>query len=89
MKKNCFVMMPFGDKFNGIWKNVIKPSVEECGDICVRSDNIFNAGVIINDIIKCIRSADYLIAELTNKNPNVYYELGFAHASNKPVILIT
>jgi nucleoside 2-deoxyribosyltransferase len=45
--------------------------------------------VIIKDILQAIRKADYIIADLSQPNPNVYYEMGFAHALRKPVILIT
>ena len=56
---------------------------------CVRADDIFAPGPIINDILRSIQESDYIIADLTEQNPNVYYELGLAHASGKPVILIT
>lgn len=81
--------MPFEDVFEGIWKVVIKPTVEEAGDVCLRADDIFAPGTIIDDVINAIRDADYVISEVTNPNPNVYYELGFAHALEKPVVLLT
>lgn len=88
-QRKCFVIMPFKDKYNGIWENVIKPTVENYGDTCKRADDIFAPGSIINDIIDHIHISDYIIADLTEKNPNVYYELGFTQALNKQVILIT
>jgi hypothetical protein len=81
--------MPFASPFDGIWQTVIRPTVHDSGDTCFRADDIFAPGPIINDIVRAIHDADYIIADLTEKNPNVYYELGLAHASGKPVILIT
>ena len=82
-------MMPFNDSFDGIWKTVIRPTVEQSGDVCKRADDMFAVGNIVDDIIASIKSADYLIADLTDQNPNVYYELGLAHAQGKSVILLT
>jgi nucleoside 2-deoxyribosyltransferase len=89
MNKICFVEMPFDQKFNGIWKTVIKPTVEELGDQCLRVDDMFNTGSILNDIFTSIQKADYIIADLSEQNPNVYYELGYSHALNKKVILLS
>jgi nucleoside 2-deoxyribosyltransferase len=89
MAKKCFVIMPFEEKFNGIWKHVIKPTVEDTGDECLRADDIFAPGSIIEDVIHAIHEANYIIADVSEQNPNVYYELGFAHAIEKPVILLT
>lgn len=81
--------MPFSTQFDGIWLSVIKPTIQELNDECYRVDDFFNVGSILNDIFKSIHSADYILADLTIQNPNVYYELGYAHAINKRVILIT
>ena len=89
MARTCFVLMPFSPTFNGIWQTVLRPTVQASGDICFRADDIFAPGLIMNDILRSIREADYIIADLTEQNPNVYYELGLAHALTKPVILIT
>ena len=55
----------------------------------VRADaDIFGTGKIIDQIWRGINSAKVLVAELTQRNPNVFYELGLAHALDKPVVLI-
>ncbi len=89
MARECFVLMPFASQFDGIWEQVVRPTVEDHGDACSRADDLFGPGSVIDDILGSIRSADYLIADLTGRNPNVYYELGFAHAMGKPVVLLT
>lgn len=81
--------MPFNPKFNGIWTSVIKPLMEELNHTCIRADDIFKPGSILNDIFTNIKGADYIIADVTEHNPNVYYELGYSHALEKKVILIT
>ena len=88
MSKKCFVLMPFAESFDGIWKTVILPTVKRHGDDCTRADDVFQTGPIIDDVLQSIRLADYLIADLTGRNPNVFYELGFAHCLDKPVILL-
>ena len=52
-------------------------------------DDLFSTGVVIDDVLNLIKNADYLIADLTGRNPNVYYELGFAHSQKKKVVMIT
>jgi hypothetical protein len=89
MNRNCFVLMPFAPAFDGIWETVLRPTVIQHGDTCGRADDVFSQGIVIDDVLKCIKNADYLIADLTGRNPNVYYELGVAHALKKGVILIT
>ncbi len=89
MSRRCFVIMPFAESFDGIWDTVIRPTVVNCGDTCFRADDMFGPGQVMNDIAKAIRDCDYLIADLTNRNANVFYELGYAHALDKPVVLLT
>jgi hypothetical protein len=84
----CFVLMPLNVKFNGIYK-LIKKTVEGFGIECKRADEIFGPTVIIEDILKHIKNSSFLIADLTGRNPNVFYELGYAHAFQKDVILLT
>lgn len=88
MARDCFVLMPFAPNFDGIWQEVIAPTVREMGDNCVRADDIFRPGSVMDDVLTLIRRADYLIADLTTRNPNVFYELGLAHALEKQVILL-
>ena len=86
----CFVMMPFANPIGGYYESVFKPAIEKAGLTPIRADNdIFGTGKIIDQIWKGINNARVLIAELTSRNPNVYYELGMAHALKKPVVLIS
>ena len=87
---SCFVMMPFGEPLGGYYEKIYKPAIEKAGLTPVRADDeIFGTGKIIDQIWNGINSAKILVAELTTRNPNVFYELGLAHALEKPVVLVS
>jgi hypothetical protein len=85
----CFVVMPFHSLFESEYNRVIRPAIEEVGLVCVRGDEIYKEQSIVQDIWRSIRSARVIVAELTNRNPNVMYEIGLAHALSKPIIFLT
>jgi nucleoside 2-deoxyribosyltransferase len=89
MPRQCFVPMPFAPESDAIWNAVVRPAVVDVSDTCIRGDDIFMTGSFTDALYEQIRAADYLIADLTDRSPNVYYELGYAHAPGKPVILLT
>ncbi|MBA2858653.1 hypothetical protein HNP93_001354 [Methanococcus maripaludis] len=85
-----FILSPFSEPFNKICKDYIKPIVESFENMRgIRADDIYNNEPIIEDIWKSINESRIIIAELTGRNPNVFYELGIAHALGKEVILLT
>ena len=86
----CFVMQPFDGYLGGYYEMIFKPAIEQAGLRAVRADDdIFATGKIMDQVWRGIRGATVLVAELTSKNPNVFYELGLAHALEKPVILVS
>lgn len=86
---HCFVLMPFDTLHDGIYTAVLKPTVISCGFVCSRADELSSNHTIMQDIWKGVASADIILAELTDRNPNVFYELGIAHQMNKQVVLMT
>lgn len=87
---SCFIMMPFADPLGSYYDKVYKPAIEKAGLTPVRADaEIFGTGKIMDQIWTGINSAKVLVAELTSRNPNVFYELGLAHALQKPVVLVS
>ena len=82
----CFVMMPFGQWSDLYYKDVFHPAIKEAGLEPVRADELFSTGTVIEQIWEQIKKAKLLLADLTGKNANVFYELGLAHAARKPVI---
>jgi hypothetical protein len=86
----CFVMMPFASPHGNYYSLIYEPAIKKAGLKPIRADNeIFGTGKIIDQVWKGINSAKVLVAELTTKNPNVFYELGLAHALRKPVVLVS
>lgn len=83
-----FVMMPFSEPFDTLYEDVIKPEAEGLGFDIVRVDEIAGPGIILDDIRRQIERAHIVVAEITTPNPNVFYDLGYAHALNKPAVLL-
>ncbi|MGL1937132.1 MAG: nucleoside 2-deoxyribosyltransferase [Fibrobacterales bacterium] len=89
MSNKCFVIMPFSETFERYYKGIIKPAIQKNDLDPIRADSLFKSTHIMEDIWNSIKEANICIAELTGKNPNVFYELGLAHAQKKPVILVS
>lgn len=82
----CFVMMPFGEWFDTYYKDIYVSAIKEAGFEPLRADELFSAGTVIEQVWDNICKAKILLADLTGKNPNVFYELGLAHAARKAVV---
>lgn len=85
----CFVLMPFSEEFDDIYQYGIKESCKESGAYCERVDEQVFQETILDRIYNQISKSDLVIADMTGRNPNVFYEVGYAHALNKPTILLT
>ena len=89
---HCFVLMPFAEQFSEVYET-IAGAIEgpELNFTCTRADELFGGGYIIEDILRCIGEAEIVIADLTTRNPNVFYELGVTHMVKdlKKVLIIT
>lgn len=87
-KPYIFVLMPFESKFNDIYKFGIKGSAQDAGAYVERIDEqIFIEGML-DRLFNQIGKADVIVADMTGRNPNVFYEVGYAHALNKIVLLL-
>lgn len=92
-QKKCFVVSPIGDTNSEIRKNadqlfnyIIKPVCENCGFKAIRIDQENTPDSISQGIIECLDKYDLVIADLTGHNPNVFFEIGYRTAKNKPII---
>lgn len=85
----AFVVMQFNPpEYEELFNDVITPVCEKIGLEAFRSSQTYYPGLVIADIQRQIRESRVVIAEITPVNPNVYYEVGYADAIGKPVILI-
>ncbi len=82
----CFVMMPFGPYFDSYYQKIYVPAIKDAGFEPVRADELFTTGSVVEQIWEQIEKSKLLLADLSGKNPNVFYELGLAHAARKPVV---
>lgn len=85
----CFILMPIEKGFEDIYHDVLKPTLEEMGLRVVRADEIYSKNPIMEDIWENIQTAGLIIADVTGRNPNVFYETGLAHAIGRDVIFVT
>lgn len=88
-QKLCFVLMPFDKSFNPVYAKAIKPAVRKAKMKAKRADEIFKSPVVVQDIWEYVNKAALIVADVTGKNPNVFYEAGLAHALPKHVIILT
>lgn len=93
--KICFVIAPIGDegseprrRSDQVLNHIIAPAAEECGYATIRADKISEPGIITSQIIQHLVEDSLVIADLTGRNPNVFYELAIRHASKKSVVQI-
>jgi len=84
----CFVIMPFDEKFNWRYENLIKRAISDAGMLPVRADEHRGRSVIIRTIWNLIQNCEVCLADITLPNGNVYYEAGFADATRSPLITI-
>jgi hypothetical protein len=88
----CFVIMPFAQEFDDVYsaiKLAISSSVPGEQITCNRLDEIKSAGRISDDLLRELHQSTICIADLTYNKPNVMWEVGYAMALNKPLLLIT
>lgn len=91
--KSCFVIAPIGDaeseirrRSDQVFKYIITPCAEKYGYHPQRADHISEPGIITSQVIQHIVEDNLVIADLSERNPNVFYELALRHAIRRPVI---
>src|SRR5262245_55676120 len=90
-RQTCFIDMPFGNKvdpktgvtvaFDQIYEEGILPAVTDAGLQCIRGDREVTGGLIHTAMFARLLIAEFVVADMTTANPNVFYELGVRHAA--------
>lgn len=95
MMEKCFVMMPISDQgdypkghFDKIYEQIFKPAIEKAGYEPYRVDENKLCDSIIGKIFSALQESPMALCDLSNRNPNVLYELGIRQAYDKPVVLV-
>ena len=91
----CFVLMPISDPegysqghFKRVYQDILKPACEMAGYRAVRADEVSQTNLIQLDILQKLLDAPMVLCDLSNRNPNVMFELGVRQAFDKPVVLV-
>ena len=91
--KNCFVIAPIDkagtptrQRSDDLFKHVIEPVTRDMGYSSSRADHISEPGLITRQVVERVIESDLVIADLSEHNPNVFYELSLRHAIVKPVV---
>ncbi len=88
-KKKCFIIQPFSDEYKRRCDETYKPAIEKADLFPYRVDECYDAKKLKITVIKeGIEKSAVCLADITEKNPNVWYELGFADGHDVPVVLI-
>lgn len=82
------VMMPFAAEFDPVYVT-LQAAVAAAGMKCLRADDIWIDDHVIQDVVNLLCTASVVVCDLTGRNPNVFYEMGIAHALAREVIIIT
>jgi len=85
----CFIVMPFSEEWSSDVHRSLARACETAGVRSVRGDDLFTPTDILEDIWQSLNAADFVIADITGRNPNVLYELGIAHTLAKPVLILS
>lgn len=91
----CFVISPIGEaesdtrqRSDAVFRYIITPAAREAGLTALRADHLAAPGIITNQVITHILEDRMVVADLTDQNANVFYELALRHAFRKPVVLL-
>jgi hypothetical protein len=87
--RTAFVISPFEEPYNSYWTELFRPALAGVGLSPKRGDSMFRAGNVVRQIWELISESVVVLAEVSEQNANVYYELGLAHAIGKPCVLLT
>ncbi|MCP4261069.1 MAG: hypothetical protein GY774_26690 [Planctomycetes bacterium] len=86
---DVFVLMPFSEELRPVYNDHIKGVLVDFKLSVARADDVFSSRAVMTDIWAAIFKSRLVIADCTDRNPNVFYEVGIAHTVGRPVIILT
>jgi hypothetical protein len=91
-QKTAFVVMPFSptaseQNWKEVFEGVFRPALEECGYECKQAET--STGSLIVSIVESLLNSDIVLADVTDRNPNVFYELGVRHSLRRGTIIVS
>lgn len=93
MAKTCFVICPLGEPGTDIRREadqllryILHPVLDKLGYQVIRADTVAEPGRITTQIVDMLVESDLVVADLSYRNPNVFYELAIRHATRKPFV---
>jgi nucleoside 2-deoxyribosyltransferase len=87
-RKKCLVLLPLRDHTKAVHDKILEPAIRRSGYQPVRADLLRGTQTIHEDVVDQIESCTVVIADLTDDNPNVNYEIGLARTLGRPIIMI-
>ena len=88
MEKYCFIIQPFEEVYNKRFEDTYRPAIEKTGLNAYRVDKDSSVRIIIGEIEKKIKGSELCFADISEDKPNVWYELGYASAIGKDVVMV-
>lgn len=92
---DCFIIMPIADPdgyekghFRKVYEDIFKPACNKASFNAVRADEVKQTNLIHLDILQKLIESPMAICDLSNRNPNVLFELGLRQAFDKPTVLV-
>ena len=94
-RKTCFVIAPIGEpesetrkRSDQVLQEIIRPAVESKGYTAIRADAISKPGIVTSQVIQHVVDDSLVLADMTERNPNVFYEMAVRHLYRRPLIQI-
>ncbi len=95
VNNDCFVIMPIADPegydkghFKKVYEDILKVACDKAGFTPFRADQVKQTNLIHLDILQKLIDSPMAICDLSNRNPNVLFELGLRQAFDKPTVLV-
>jgi hypothetical protein len=85
--KSVLLLVPFGGRHEKV-RRFLSDALQEFGLVVYRLDDAPAGALLANLVTDALRRADIVIADVTDTNPNVMYELGYVHSLRKPTIIL-